>query len=163
MSGKDIFSAEDVVKIAVEIEKRGRDFYSSLIDRFDDAAVVDIFRTMTTEETKHEQLFSAFLQDFKNIRIRDGFNEERGYFMEALASAHIFINDESLEQRVKKIKTSLDAIDLAIEFEKDSVVYFTGMKEYVFEDDQGIIDSLAKEEMLHVVRLLDMKNEVLKS
>ena len=156
---KKDYTPEDVVRIAVEIERRGQVFYAGLVNRFEDQVIRDIFQTMLEDEENHEHLFNEFLENYSEDGIKDSYKETGKEFIENLASSHIFQRDNSVEEKLNKISSPAEAIDLAIDFEKDSVVFFSGMKEFVFEDKLGVIDKLAKEEMLHVVRLLDLKKK----
>ena len=153
------YTPEDVVRIAVEIERKGQEFYAGLVKRFVDPAISEIFQTMLDDEENHEHLFNEFLEKYDEDGIKDSYKETGKEFIENLASSHIFLKDKSIDEKISKISSTAEAIDLAIDFEKDSVVFFSGMKEFVFEDKLGVIDKLAKEEMLHVVRLLDLKKK----
>ena len=155
------FSPEDVVRLAVDIEKKGQAFYEELIESFDNPEIREIFQMMLNEEENHEYLFNDFLEKYTKDTVRKSFEEEGRGKIEALAASHLFVRNEKIEEKINQITSPIEAIELAIEFEKDSVVFFTGIKEYVFEDEYGVIEKLAKEEMLHDVRLLDMKKKYL--
>jgi rubrerythrin len=71
----------------------------------------------------------------------------------------VFISSESLEAQLGGIKDARDALKLAVEFEKDSVIFFLSMQDAT-EGAKGkdFIGSLVKEEQEHLRRLsLELK------
>lgn len=67
-----------------------------------------------------------------------------------MAGMHVFRTDEDVDRRLAGIASAEDALKLAIQFEKDSIVFFLTMKDKT-EEAQGrnMIDQLVKEELTH--------------
>jgi rubrerythrin len=158
MIAETLLSAAEVIEIAIAIEKRGQAFYEAMLDRFPDARLKAFFTTMQEEEERHEALFAELLGE---IQLKSGFSSRQAVIVQALAKNHIFSRSEALEQRLQQLSSLEDALALALEFEKDSVVYFSAMRDFVFADEAGVIDALAREEMLHVVNLLEIQKEII--
>jgi rubrerythrin len=71
-----------------------------------------------------------------------------------MADDHIFVSSADVKDRVDRLKDTMDALKLAIEFEKDSVLFFLGLEDAVtVEKDRELIKSLVKEEQQHLRRL----------
>ena len=71
-----------------------------------------------------------------------------------MAEDHIFVSSAHLKSQVDRIGDAADALKLAIEFEKDSVLFFLSFEEAVTgKKDQELIKSLVKEEQEHLRRL----------
>jgi hypothetical protein len=74
-------------------------------------------------------------------------------YLQATADTHIFTK-EAAEKRLKTVKSPIDVFDMAMQFEKDSVTFFLGMKE-ILPDPNGKseIDILIQAEMEHIKML----------
>jgi rubrerythrin len=160
-SGKAGLHAETIIKIAISIEKNGHLFYENLGQKFNDPGLLKVFQTMAEDEIEHQSTYENFYEVFARENLKDDISTEDLAAVSSLSESHIFNDEEKVERRLSGVSSPADAIDMAIEFEKDSVVFFTAMRDYVFKDEAGIIDRMAKEEMAHVVRLLELKNELL--
>lgn len=154
------FNPREVVEIAVNIERNGKAFYDDMVKKFEDPKIKDVFKYLGDEEVKHEELFTTFLENLENYTPYETYNDDYSAYMKALSKEHVFTDSDKIKKKVEKIETPLDAIELALNFEKDSVIYFTAMKDYVFEDKNGVIDQLAKEEMKHINKLLSLKYDI---
>ena len=78
--------------------------------------------------------------------------------MQALASQTVFTQKDKGRQIAAKIKSEPEAIDLGIGFEKDSILFYQGMKRFVPEYDHKIIDELILQEEYHLALLWELKN-----
>jgi rubrerythrin len=71
-----------------------------------------------------------------------------------MADIHVFVSSTSVKDLVDGIKDGADALKLAIEFEKDSVLFFLSIREAASgKNDRELINSLVKEEQEHLRRL----------
>ena len=75
-------------------------------------------------------------------------------YIKTMADGHIFVSGADVKNRIDRIKDAMDALKLAIEFEKDSVLFFLGIEDAVTAvKDRELIKSLVKEELGHLRRL----------
>ena len=78
-------------------------------------------------------------------------------YLQATADTHVFTL-EAATDRLKAIRTPQQALDIALQFEKDSVAFFVGMKEMLPDPNgKGEIDKLIQAEMDHVRMLSTAK------
>ena len=82
--------------------------------------------------------------------------------MRALASEYVFTQRDAGAKVAKDIKSDREAVDFAIGFEKDSIVFYQGMKRIVPEHDLKPLDALIAQEEGHLQNLLELKKEILK-
>jgi rubrerythrin len=78
-------------------------------------------------------------------------------YMNALASEYVFTQKDKGAQIAKDVKTEKEAVGLAIRFEKDSIIFYQGMKKVVPEYDSSIVDGLIAEEQNHLKQLTGLK------
>lgn len=151
------FNAAEVFDIAINIEENGKAFYTRAAQLVDDPGVKSLFEELAKEEEVHKARFSELKNllppQAKTPTVPDLSNELDQY-IKMMANEHIFNNAANLEQEIKKISSVQDALRLAIQFEKDSVLFFLSMKEAT-DDTKGreMIDLLIREEQDHVKRL----------
>ncbi|MBU0497119.1 MAG: ferritin family protein [Candidatus Thermoplasmatota archaeon] len=145
------FSADEIFEIAVEIERNGAKFYRLAADSVTDADKKKLLIQLAEMEDEHEETFKALRNQLaineKVLATFDPEGEAEGY-LRALADTRVFYE--------KKIdKTSLKEIfKAAITAEKDSIVFYLGMKDVVpAHFGKQRLDDIIKEEMSHI-RLL---------
>ncbi|MEJ2638575.1 MAG: ferritin family protein [Desulfosarcinaceae bacterium] len=149
------FNADDVFEMAEQIERNGSKFYRSAAERdFLRPDEKEMLLELARMEDQHEKVFQSMRTelsaDEKAPTVFDP-NGEAALYLRALADIRVFFE--------KSIDTSsLTAIlKNAIEAEKDSIVFYLGMKSSVPESmGRGRLDEIIKEEMGHI-RLLSQK------
>jgi rubrerythrin len=71
-----------------------------------------------------------------------------------MADNHVFRTSENVDAKVSQVKDAVDAIKMAMEFEKDSVLFFLSMQDATEEEKgRALIGLLVKEEQAHLRRL----------
>ncbi len=156
-------TAEDVFTMAVRVEENGHAFYSGAAQAFSDENIKELFTQLAAMENSHIYAFKALrgaLPDFGSDMVWDPAGLAESY-LQATADTHIFTL-EAAEERLKRVKTPIEGLDMAIQFEKDSVAFFLGMKEVLPDEaSKGEIDKLIRSEMQHVNMLNAAKKRVL--
>ena len=148
------FNADDVLAMAEQIEINGGRFYRTAADSTRDEANKKFLLDLAAMEDQHEQTFKTMRAELsqkeKQSTVFDP-EGEAGLYLRALADTRVFFEKEIDVSSMKAILQS------AITAEKDSIVFYLGMKEAVAEDlGIGRVDRIIKEEMEHI-RLLGGK------
>ena len=151
------FNAQEVFQIAIEIEENGKAFYEKAQGRVEDAEVREIFKDLALQEVQHkkrfEELKAKLPPEAVSPTVQDPENE-LGLYIRMMADEHVFSSAEDVDARLAEIRNSEDALKLAIQFEKDSVIFFLSMQDMTEEgrgrDQIGI---LVREEQEHLRRL----------
>ncbi|MBP8645569.1 MAG: ferritin family protein [Syntrophobacteraceae bacterium] len=151
------FNAAEVFQIAVEIEENGRTFYEKAQALVDDPEVKKLFSDLALEEISHKKKFEEFKAQLPSglaaPTVSDP-QQELDLYIKMMADQHIFRTDKEMQEHISKIKTTVDALRMAIQFEKDSVLFFLSMQEATCEGKgRDLVSLLVKEEQEHVRRL----------
>ncbi|MBW2090920.1 MAG: ferritin family protein [Deltaproteobacteria bacterium] len=147
------FNADEVFQMAIMIEENGKLFYEKAQEKIDDPEVKEIFKSLALAEIQHRECFMALKNKLpasaKEATVWDP-NNEINQYLSMMAGMHVFRSDEDLEGRIAGLKGAEDALKLAIQFEKESIVFFLTIKDNT-EEAQGrdMIDQLIKEELGH--------------
>ena len=151
------FNADEVFKMAIEIENNGRRFYEKVQDMVDDPRIKDIFAMLAQAEIEHKERFSRLKKELpeqtKESTVWDPDNETDQY-LKMMAGMHVFRERDGVDKALAQVNTAEDALRLAMGFEKDSIVFFLSMQDATEEmQGQKLIGQLVHEEMGHLKKL----------
>ena len=157
----DQFSIQEVIEIAIEIEKNGAAFYHALAQSANKANLRDLYTYLEKEEKSHVTRFREILKAAGGYQISEAYyaTQYMGY-LKPLADEHVFRSDMSAEEVASRAKSAREAIDIAIGFEKDTIIFLHEMSKMVSESGQDSILKLLDEERDHIRRLSAMKAQM---
>jgi len=156
----NVFAGSEVVEIGIQIEKNGKDFYDELASRSKDRKSREIFGYLAGEEEKHMAAFQGILDSVHKYEPQGAYPGEYFAYMNALASGHVFTQKNKGKEMARNTKNDMEAIEMGIGFEKDSIIFYEGMKKVVLEHEHKILDELIKQEQGHLTQLSEMKKEL---
>lgn len=149
-------TADDVFAMAVRIEENGKNFYAGAAEMAQDPTAKALFDDLAAMEACHIDAFKSLRASLPDSDISNVVWDPEGLaesYLQATADTHIF-TVETAKSRLEKVKTPSEVLDMAIQFEKDSVAFFLGMKELLPDPaGKGEVDKLIKAEMEHVKML----------
>ncbi len=153
------FSADDIFAMAEQIERNGAKFYRTAAENVTDPAAKELLTGLAAMEDEHEKTF-AFLraelsENEKTATVFDP-QGESALYLRALADVRVFFEKEI---DLSSMRAILKAAILA---EKDSIVFYLGMKDLVAsKQGKDKIDTIIKEEMKHI-RMLSTELSAIK-
>jgi rubrerythrin len=152
------YSADEIYEIGVTIEKNGKKFYEASAGLAKEKTVKDLFTSLAKWESQHVQLFlnlkAALPQEAREPVSYDPANELLLY-LKAAADSHIFKADADIPGLVSRCKTAIDALSMALVFEKDSVVLYSTMLNLVPENlGRKDVEKILNEELKHVAIIM---------
>ncbi|MFC1558357.1 ferritin family protein [candidate division KSB1 bacterium] len=155
------YSGEEIVEMGIKIEEMGQNFYESYVDVTEDEEIKKLFTFLAGEEVKHKIRFQEILDSMKKGEFSISFDDESvDEYFKAIVNTRIFTDPESAIQLAKSSKNAVEAVNNAIIFEKDTLVFFYGFLELVKDETKDTIWKLIKEEKSHIKMLHDIKNEI---
>ena len=153
----NIFSGSEIVELGINIEENGRDFYNNLAKQSKSKRAKEVFEFLAGEEERHIKVFQGLLAKTTAYEPAGLDADEYSAYMSTLAGEYIFTKKDQGGKIAKAIKSDGEAIDKGIGFEKDSVVFYQGIKKTVPDYDRKIIDELIFQEESHLLRLTELK------
>ena len=130
------FTANEIVEMALQTEDMGYEFYIQMVNKFDDENMKSIFTKLANEELVHKQIFKEKLKFTKDTSIPDWFNfEEYQSYFKAFAENRVFPDKDGFQTFLDNIESPLEAVNIAIGFEKDTISFFHELWHMVHEDD----------------------------
>ena len=142
---------EKAMAFAAQTEELGTQFYRRLSERFsDDQEIAQIFATLSEDEVAHQQQFEALIGIVAKMSPEPAQAEDLTY-LGVLAQTAFFGGEGALEKQLEKIKSPQDALQRALQLEKDTLGYYAAMKEVLGEND--VLNGIINFEKGHVTKL----------
>jgi len=147
--------------MAEQLERNGAQFYRKAAQNTDNPGYKKLLVGLSQMEVEHEKTFAHLRSELSgNEKASTAFDPQNESFLylRALADTKVFFEKEI---DFSSMKTVLKAAILA---EKDSIVFYLGMKEMVPEKyGKDKLDKIIKEEMGHIKmlskELVGLKNQ----
>jgi len=156
----NIFSGSEILGIGIQIEINGKAFYETLSAKTKSNAAREIFNFLAGEESRHISVFEAMLTTVENNLPAESYPEEYSAYMKELASEHIFTRKDKGVELARAARSDKEAIEKGIGFEKDSIIFYEGMKKIIPTYDLKVIDGLIEQEKLHLVKLTELAKNI---
>ncbi|MBE7445942.1 MAG: ferritin family protein [Planctomycetia bacterium] len=147
------FNDAEALKIAINIEEEGLEFYSTLMKSAKDDKAKDIFSKLASAEKKHLALFQkAYLDITSPANPVQGCEDYTvDLYLKDLVDTGIFTKKGEAGRLAAEIKTDIDALEMGIQAEKDSILYYTeAAKNTKYEAGRKAFEQLANEEKKHL-------------
>jgi len=162
MEEKDL-NIFDVLQIAIQVERNGVEFYHEAAGLLTDPDLRGLFKKLATWEKKHIEAFTA-MRDRAVERDVDKRADKLGQVdvsvPEMMAGLAVFGIHPDPSHELKGHTTREKALSIAVRKEKDAVVFYTGLKDFVPGiDDRAQVDDIIAEEMEHVCVLQQALNK----
>ena len=158
------FNDAEALKIAVNIEGEGLEFYSILRKNTKDPKTKEIFSKLASDEKDHLARFQkAYLEitsPTSTVQSCEDYTVD--LYLKYLVDTGVFAQKGEARRLAKEIKTDVDALKIGLQAEKDSILYYTeAAKNTRFNTAKQTFEQLAIEEKKHL-KLLAEQLKVLK-
>ena len=152
-----VFRAADIVELALELEKNGEAYYRSVADKAQSAKVRELFEDLAYQETLHYKTFQELGRTAwdKPLMSPEQWQEYLDYLQATVQSAFFEGEDKALAA-ADKAATEQQALRMAMEFEKETLLFFHDLRELVPAGEKPAVLRIIAEEKAHLRRLADM-------
>lgn len=144
----------DVLEIAEKIERNGVKFYRRAAGLCSDDRISTLFVQLAQWEARHVELFGQMRERLTAEGRQPGHvDPDRidGIDAQALAGLAVFGIQPDPSRELTGSESRTDVLRMAIEKEKDSIVYYTGLKGFLaHQTDRQVVEEVIQEEMKHV-------------
>lgn len=142
------FNANEVFEMAEQIERNGYEFYRKAAEDVTDTSIKQFLLDLADMEVAHEKTFanmkSRLSEAEKEEVVFDPYEETAAY-IQALVDTRVFY------EREIDTTSALEVLREAISAEKESIVFYLGMKDMVpDENGKSKLDDIIHEEMGHI-------------
>ena len=150
-----MFSLHEIYDLAIRLEKNGERFYQDAMTHLSDEGLKSQLARLADDEVKHQEFFATK----KEALLLEPLDPE----MEAASSAILqgILGDQTFslkEVNPVDLKSKGDLLNLAIEFEKDTVLFYEMLTPLVTGSQtlKGL-EEIVQEEKRHILILQDLQ------
>jgi rubrerythrin len=154
------YSLNEIFQIALRMEENGEKFYRQIAKEAVRDDVKKIFLKLAEEEIEHKKLFQEMLKAEVLYAPIEYYPEEYFEYIKSYADDFIFTKEKK-EKIVYSVHNTIEAIDVAINMEKDSVWYYSEIKGLVEDKYKNSIDKIIEEERKHFSLFVDLKSKII--
>jgi rubrerythrin len=152
-----IFYFSEIVKFAIEREIESFNLYKKLAENAKDSSIKQLFLTLMTEEKAHEAFYEEILSAVK-MEQTPGVSEDteyEEYVKEMIDSGRKTKQITEVEMQDVKL-----AVNFALERERDAVVFYTSIKNYLASAERKHVEVIIAEELRHMVMLTNLRKKI---
>lgn len=159
-----LFSDLEGLRIAVDIETRGQEFYRQASSYAKKVEHKNLFVVLMNEESQHRETFMKIYNQVKEQKAAFNddylFDFDTSRYLTVLSEGHVFPDANKSAHKIAELNTIGAVLEVAIQAEKDSILFYDELARHAkFEVARNIFELLKKEEQGHVVKLRTMLDE----
>jgi rubrerythrin len=143
-----MFSLAEVYDLGIRIERNGEKFYRDALEQAWSKPIADMLKRLAEEEVKHVDFFMRRMDALKQKR-ENPFLDEMGASMlrDILGNQTFSLKDTD----VSKIRSTAELVALAIEFEKDTILFYEMVGSFMTDEEaRRELKEIIEEEERHV-------------
>ncbi len=155
---RNTFNPQEIVKIAINIEENGKKLYQDLEAKAKDNKLREVWKYLGEQEEIHRQIFQEMLDNIGEYIVYEFSPGEYEAYLRAIATEYIF-TQEVISGKVKDgFRSDLEAVEFGIFVEKESILTYLALREYVLTGKQAVLDKVINQEKKHLSDLTGLKN-----
>ena len=149
------FNVDEIFEMAEHIERNGAQFYRRAAGIVQDPKGKELMLGLAAMEDEHEKTYAEM-----RLRVNPaGQQRDTVYegddsavqYIRAWADKNVFDIDASIFESLKGTETLVEIINKAIQREKETIIFFTGLKESLSSDeDRENVERIILEEVQHI-------------
>jgi len=152
------FNPQEIVKIAINIEENGKKLYEALEGKAKDKKLKLMWKYLKEQEESHRKIFQEMLDNIEEHIVHEFSPGEYEAYLRAIATEYVF-TQEIVDGKVKEgFRSDLEAVEFGIFVEKESILTYSALREYMLAGKGSILDKVIDQERKHLVDLIDLKD-----
>ena len=148
-----LLSGTEVFSLAMEIEKSGYAYYKTVADSTDDGALKTLFDFLADQEIQNYEYFKSLEAEIGEITISEEEWEATSEYIKASVDSRFFIGEDRAIMAAQNVADPINAIDVAIGFEKDTLLFFYELLNVTPEKSKDTTQKIVEEEKRHILML----------
>ena len=130
------YNADEVLQMAEQIERNGARFYRKAADVVKDEKITKVLLDFASWEEEHETVFASMRKDLTELERQPTVFDPEGetsLYLRAMADGHVFDLKGDPAALLTGRETREEILRLAIGREKDSIIFYLGLREMIPE------------------------------
>jgi rubrerythrin len=155
------FTGKELIEIAIGIEKNGAAYYETLVDCAQSTNIKAVYKELAEIERDHIVLFQEMLGSVADYQPPETYTDEYRAYFEALVDSLIFTDEKFACSLAKDMSSDEEAIQTALRVEKDSILFYTEMRDLVRHSDRDVVNEIIMKKKSHVIKLAELQDSIL--
>jgi rubrerythrin len=150
------FNMDEIFEMAEQIERNGASFYREAAKKAFDGAVQKKFIDLASMEDGHLKIFQEMRKELSpEDREQSTFDPENeaAMYLQAMADTHGAEGKKDRRTKLTGQESIQEIFELAVDAEKNSIVFYTAIKELVPVSGIDKVEAIISEELGHLVVL----------
>lgn len=152
------FNANEVLELALAIERAGEAFYRQAEQQVTDPKLRETFRALALDEVDHERVFRLMLERIGRFDPGESASDEYYAYLRAYVENAVFS-----QERASELSAATQDADSTLRFamqrEQDAILFYLELKSLVPPEEHEVIDRILAEERRHFRKLADLVGE----
>ena len=156
----DLFSAKELIEVAVREEQTGAIYYRALAEATESEELAEFARAVAKMEDDHEAKFRALLESVGEYEpTGESYAGEYESYMSYLLEGRIFPAGQDGVELARQQADDKAAVETAMELERNTLLFYHEMIQFVPEQHRAMLDGIIAEERQHVTDLAKYRDE----
>lgn len=151
------FNVNEIFAMAIQNEEKAGRFYRKAASQQSDEQKREMLEKLAAMEDHHKLIFEKMrnsLSDAEKTETVFDPDNESAVYLAAMADEHGGEGSKDAADALKGDESIDEIIDIAIGMEKESIVFYIGMKDFVPPKyGQDKLDTIINEERRHIIQL----------
>jgi len=151
------FAADEIYEIAEQIESNASEFYREAAEKCSNENTGALLLDLSSEENEHLKTFQnmrEILAEEEGLSIFNPLGRSAAY-LQAMADARSWEGRKNPLEALTGKETAKEIIEIAIESEKEMIVFYVGLKDMVyFQAGKEKVEDIIIEELKHISALI---------
>jgi rubrerythrin len=151
------FNADEIFEMAEQIERNGAGFYRKAASLAPGKPAAELLLDLATDEDEHEQTFARMRSQLSaDERAQTNFDPEGegALYLHAMVQGRVFNFKAVPAERLTEAQSLQDILRIAIELEKDSILFYYMLGKMVPEEaGKARIHDIIDQEVGHIATL----------
>jgi rubrerythrin len=148
-------NADYLLQMAERIERNGTDFYRMAATYVRDARTSQLLLQLAGMEAQHEHIFAEMRRRLaaQHSSLELDPESETSMYLKGLLAGRFFDIHTRPADFLRSNDSPREVLLTAIGLEKETVVFYEGVKRVMCEDDKPVMETVLREEMGHISQL----------
>jgi rubrerythrin len=125
-----MFSASEILDLAIQIEENGEHFYRQAMARFSDQSLREMLFWLAEQEKHHRDFFIKMKTSLNDESGKRWAEQLSGAILKTTVSDHLFSMDEVNLDSIQDVKA---LVQIALNLEQDTVMFYEIIASFVTE------------------------------
>ncbi len=149
IQGIPMFSIQEVIEIAIQIEKNGESIYRKALQQASNRPICELLQRLVHEEAQHVEWFEKLKERIPSEGVEPKIEEEGKAILLSVLGNEAFSLKEADFSTITETK---ELLKRAIEFEQDTIVFYEMVRSLIQDEATlGQLNKIIEEEEQHVL------------